>query len=96
MKRGHGEAAPGYSLWVLGLRVVAEVAEDAGDGQGDNKEHCHHSDHCRLHGFRVALVIRGWSLSLRVPSETHRGSMSGARRSSVFYDAGLRPWIVPS
>lgn len=53
MKRGHGEAAPGYSLWVLGLRVIAEVAEDAGDGQGDHKEHGHHSDHCRLHGFRV-------------------------------------------
>lgn len=51
VKRGHGEAASGAALWVPGVRVTAEVAEDAGDGHGDNQQHRHHPNHRCLHDF---------------------------------------------
>lgn len=50
VKRGHCEAAARAPLRILGPRVTAEAAKDAGDGHGDHKQHCHHTNHCRFHG----------------------------------------------
>lgn len=75
-KRGHREAAARAPLRILGPRVTAEAAEDAGDGHSHHEQHHHHPNHCRFHGPLSNLRS---SQSLR----SHPEQEAGDRRCPV-------------